>query len=319
MAFYENKIGFHETHVLGDEEEADQNRLLLNCKKNPGHGVFTPVESFSLYDLPRNYRDNDLLDLIKAAADMTVRVDVKKTSPDRPQFWPGTYGPYPFYTMRGKTHLRMGSGRVKWVYKHTDVNSIRVKDEDIKCLCVKCQHKPSNVVWELIVDTATHVVFDDVEARHTTLRLFYDSDDDSSQIILDSPQAFIVNVERDWCSLRYVTCAKELGEKLYQIKENLVNVWSKVYYKYRLSREDDRLAFIVSHPHGCPKQISFGQWIQKRRVGDNFVQFTYTVATCPGSSGATVYCLGFRRWSYLLIHSGATLYGLNFSGNGYVK
>ncbi|XP_055866371.1 uncharacterized protein LOC106061161 [Biomphalaria glabrata] len=315
-------IGKHETQE-SEGGEADLHKHLVGCKKNPGHRQFIPVDTFNLKHLPEGLQDNDLYEYIKVIADLTVRVDVRMSSPDRPKFYSKTTQPYPFSNMSERRNLRTGSGRVWYVNMFQDGvwQDGRIGPTDYtKCWCRKCEgsNSPSNVWWEFDVNTATHVVFDAIEANHTTLRLFYDRHD-SQVVSVDKVSVGYVNIDYDWCVLNCVTCDKTLGNKLIEMFKHFENVWEKVWDKYSASSPSHKLTFIVSHPHGCSKQVSVGQWKDRLEVGSRY-KFTYTTCTCPGSSGAHVHCLGYRdlwTWSEL-VHSGSIKPGLNFSGVGYV-
>ncbi|KAI8779690.1 hypothetical protein BgiBS90_018884, partial [Biomphalaria glabrata] len=315
-------IDGHETQE-SEGGEADLHKYRRDCKKNPGHNQFIPVDTFKLKHLPVGLKDKDLFKLIKAIADLTVRVDVKMTSPHRPKFWPKTTQPYPFYNMSERRNLRTGSGRVWRVNKFQDgvlKDGRYGRTAYTKCWCRKCEvlDSASNVWWEFIVNTATHVAFDDIEANHTTLRLFYDRDD-SPVVSVDKVSAVDVNIEYDRCRLNCVTCDKTLGNKLMEMFKHFENVWWKVYNKYSDSRFQNKLTFMVSHPHGCSKQVSVGQWKGRLEV-DNNSQFTYTTCTCPGSGGAHVHCLGYKDWTLsYLVHSGSLKSGLNYSAAGFVQ
>ncbi|XP_055866813.1 uncharacterized protein LOC106062540 [Biomphalaria glabrata] len=246
------------------------------------------------------------------------------TSPHRPKFWPKTTEPYPFYNMSERRNLRTGSGSAWRVFKIQDgvrQNGGDRRTDYTKCWCKKCEvsDSPSNVWWEFDVNTATHVVFDDCEANHTTLRLFYDRDG-SPVVNVDKVSVIDVNIEHDWCWLKSVTCNKSLGNKLMEMCKHHESVWMKVLDKYFDSRSKHKLNFIVSHPHGCSKQVSIGQWKDRLEV-DGRSKFTYTTCTCSGSSGAYVYCLGYFNyltWSDL-VHSGSFKSGLNYSGVSLVQ
>ncbi|XP_055894800.1 uncharacterized protein LOC106073507 isoform X2 [Biomphalaria glabrata] len=318
-------IGDHETQE-SEGEEADLHKYLVGCRKNPGHSQFIPVDTFTLKHLPEGLQDNDLYDYIKAIADLTVRVSVTKSSPYRPKFWPETTQPYPFYNMRERRNLRTGSGCVRFVTKFQD--GVR-QNGDIgytaykKCWCRKCKDtgSASNVWWEFNVDTATHVIFDDIEANHTTLRLFYDNDYTRLGKNVDKASVVLLNIRYDLCKLKCVTCDTELGNKMMEMFKHYQNVWRKICEKYKESRDTHKLNFIVSHPHGCSKQVSVGQWKDKYKIGDGRFKFTYTTCTCPGSSGANVLCLGYNGMSYVsnLVHSGSLKCKLNYSGTGFVN
>ena len=166
----------------------------------------------------------------------------------------------------------------------------------------------------ICVDTAAHVVFDDIEARHTSCRLFFD-DQDSPLVTLDKVSVVGVNIERDSCVLKYETCDVTLGDKLYKMAAHWDDLCNKVNKKYKMRRFTDKLNFIVSHPHGCPKQVSVGQWVDNIKVSQynkdiDYTKLTYTTSTCPGSSGASVHCPGLAVDH---VHNGALESGLNYS------
>ncbi|XP_059162158.1 uncharacterized protein LOC131945156 [Physella acuta] len=161
--------GNHEAEICYGGE-ADLHKHCADCKKNPGHVNFIPVNDFNLDHLPSRYRDVIMLELIKTLSALTVLIKVKYTSLERPKSVPCFSGQYPFYNTRGSDVLRTGTGRVCEVYKYTR--------NDIwgTCPCGKCQHSdtPSKVWGEVCILTATHVVFDDSEARQTSCILGFD-------------------------------------------------------------------------------------------------------------------------------------------------
>ncbi|XP_013086381.2 uncharacterized protein LOC106070937 isoform X1 [Biomphalaria glabrata] len=305
-------LGEHETQVLEDSEaDLDLHKHYAGCTKNPGHEQFIPVDKFTIQHLPEDRRDEDLVQLIKNTADLTVRVDVKVTSSCRPQYWPNKTRPYPFHKGK-KTNLRLGSGII-W-------NVHMVQDETAACWCKQCQqsNSPKHVWWEFYVDTATHVVFDDEEAKHTSLTLFYDREG-SPEVTVDTVRVDKVDIEYDVCMLKGVTCNRRLGRKLVHIGKDFSESWQKVCDEYKTSRDDHKLVYIVSHPHGCHKQVSIGRWrkkyVTKDKDGNDLYQFTYTTCTCPGSSGANVQCVGYSVDWPDLVHGGCLRSGLNYSGN----
>ncbi|XP_055895249.1 uncharacterized protein LOC106074118 [Biomphalaria glabrata] len=317
-------VGDHETQE-SEGGEAELHKYLAGCKKNPGHRQFIPIDKFTLKHLPEDLQDKDLYEYTKVIADLTVRVDVKITSSERPKFWPYPYlttQPYPFYNMRGRRHFKTGSGKMCYVNKFQSgemINKDFAESKYTKCWCRKCQDSDTatNVWWEFYAHTATQLIFDDIEASHTTLRLFYDRDD-SPVVSVAKVSVVDVNTQEDWCKLNCVTCDKNIGNKLMDIWKRYENVWRKVYNKYFYSRDQHKFTFIVSHPHGCSKQISVGQWMDKQMIGFS-TRFTYTTCTCPGSSGAHVQCVGYNEgWCYHLVHSGSFKSGLNHSGHDWL-
>ncbi|XP_059160781.1 uncharacterized protein LOC131944257 [Physella acuta] len=313
-------MGTHEVlECLEGQSEIDLQRGYKSCKKNPDHKGFIPANKFSIEDLPDGYQKQDIYDLVKTQIDITVRIAVNFTSPDRPAFLPGTKNPYPCYKTRGQKALHIGTGRV-W-------RDLRSKFPD-RCPCPECEQPgtPRKDLWRFAVLTAKHVVFDLSEARQTSCRLWFDED--------KSPKVFLYgwdvdggNPQEDWCRLYCVTHDVKVAEKLDMMREKFDELCQRIRearfnhsYKDKEKELVDKLTIIVSHPHGCPKQVSIGTWVDKEiDEAVTFLEsvatyrFTYTTCTCPASSGAFVYRLGNHLLSQH-VHSGSRSKELNFSG-----
>ncbi|XP_059168781.1 uncharacterized protein LOC131950579 [Physella acuta] len=277
--------GYHEAEICYGGE-ADLHKHYTGCKKNPGHVNFIPVNDFNLNHLPLRYQDDLMLDVIKALSGVTVMIKVKYTSPERPKYDSSFNSQYPFYNIRGSDMLRTGTGRVWYV----DKNLLT----DRACPCGRCQHSdtPSKVWGKVEVLTARHVVFDDSEARQTEC-IFSFNDTKRHGVSLDGlcVDSISTDIVKDNCVITCATCDLELLDELEK------NYWRfrTLHYKmmkgekYPLFENTDRLTIIVSHPHGCPQQVSVGQWTHKHERGRFWRRYVYTTCTCPGTSGAYVY------------------------------
>ncbi|XP_059168770.1 uncharacterized protein LOC131950568 [Physella acuta] len=291
--------------------EADLHKHVTGCKKNPGHEGFIPLKDFNASCLRSHYHDDDLMsETIKTLAALTVQVKTKFTSLKRPEFYPGTQVPYPCYKDRGSYVMRLGTGRVESVSKYTE------SDESGTCRCAKCQVSatPSKAWGKVEVMTARHVVFDASEARQTRCVVGFD-DNKSPGVSLDGWEVRRANIEGDWCKFTCVSCDLEMVNKLDKMWRRFKDLCREVKDKYRRFVDVDKLTVIVSHPHGCPKQVSVGQWTHKHERGD-WIRYWYTTCTCPGSSGASVYMLGYGGLPYSKPHSGSNSKG-NYSGEYY--
>ncbi|XP_059162169.1 uncharacterized protein LOC131945167 [Physella acuta] len=69
---------------LEGQREVDLHTHHASCTKNPGHQEFVPVNQIIAEHFSPGNHYNDVYDLTKALADLTVRIAVKLTSPDRP-------------------------------------------------------------------------------------------------------------------------------------------------------------------------------------------------------------------------------------------
>jgi hypothetical protein len=109
-----------------------------------------------------------------------------------------------------------------------------------------------------------------------------------------------------------------LAERLKKMVKHRDELDKGVYYKHfplehekknisspnKVSDALDNLVIIVSHPHGCSKQISVGKYIHTDHID---LSLQYTTATCPGSSGAPVIVLmdgGYSYWFNNFVHCG---------------
>lgn len=223
------------------------------------------------------------------------------TSPERPKVWPGTKIPYFLYAMRGSRHLRTGSGRVSNVFHHIDST----------CPCQNCfsSNDWNSEWWEVEVLTAANLVFDNVEASHTTVRLFYDKEDSPDVTLCGDARVGWININKDTCLLKFVTCDDKLGGKIQEALKHYESVEKLLYENYRdIYSGDRRFMWIVSHPHGGSKQISLGTWKYNYSVASEY-KLIYTTCTCPGSSGAPIKGVRYR----LNVHSGCLKSGLNYS------
>ncbi|KAH9487936.1 hypothetical protein Btru_067275 [Bulinus truncatus] len=311
--------GVDETLVV-ESEEADLHKHFQHCPKNPGHTEFIPFEHFTQDKLPSNYQEENLFEFINNLAAVTVKLEVKMTSTDRPQFWPNSKYPFPNYSLRGKPNMRVGTGRV-W---RVSPQFHRPEESGVSnyCTCMKCKSwgNPSEVWWLIQIMTARHVVFDETEAVKTKCLLFYDRNNSKPTVLYgDAVSNENINIEEDCCYLSCKTCDMDLADMMEHRIYRIESLMLELHRKYSSLRNDGRRVIIVSHPHGCPKQISIGRWIQNYRVTDYIWKYSYTTSTCPGSSGATVYILGYQdKWMHH-VHCGqlhSSNGEVNYSGAG---
>ncbi|BFZ23090.1 hypothetical protein BsWGS_26129 [Bradybaena similaris] len=281
-------------------EEADLHRHYDCCVKNPGHKNFIPVEKFRLEDLPEDYRDNDVVDYIRAVSDLTVHVTVQYVSDKRPASEAGNGRPYPGYNGRQRTTV--GTGCVHEV----TISSI---NQPRDCQCKECRNSctPSQNFACFSIRTAAHVVFDDSEAEHTTCLLFFDRGNTpqtcSSVVTLTGMTHVASFVKDDTCVMYHYTHDLELAQRIdktlkhmQRLREAIRNKMPQICaFKHDLDFTDRQpLLFIVSHPHGCSKQVSLGRWKMAQMFYNKISAFIYSTATCPGSSGAFVCMLQER-------------------------
>ncbi|KAK0067950.1 hypothetical protein Bpfe_002791 [Biomphalaria pfeifferi] len=305
-------LGTHEAEVSYGGE-ADLLKNFKTCKKNPQHKNFIPAGEFQKAHLPERYHDDDIFDLTNTLIDLTVRVISKFTCKERPKYFPDTTVPYPFFNNIGEKHLwRTGTGRI-W-----DVRKMSQEDA-VDCPCSRCQAslEPVREWGQVNVITATHVIFNVDEARESFCRIDYNTDN-GSYIEIEGWGRDGSDIIEDRYLLTCVTHNIILLDRLRKLVDHYNDICYKVYKKYLPTKEQDRLTIVVSHPHGCGKRVSFGDWKERFFVGNGTTKYSYSSATCPGSSGAPIYMLGRSgwRWMYYHVHSSANE-SVNISGLGW--
>ncbi|GFO14414.1 hypothetical protein PoB_004091900 [Plakobranchus ocellatus] len=124
--------GNHECEVWACSETFDHRQELNGeegsrewekCEKNPGHTGFISAPDFSLLHLPEEYRTREILELVQAQADLTVRLRVGYTSANRPDG-------YPFSNFRGRYIPHTGTGVVTTVCHEQWGNSSDSSEDD---------------------------------------------------------------------------------------------------------------------------------------------------------------------------------------------
>ncbi|KAH9495354.1 hypothetical protein Btru_017540 [Bulinus truncatus] len=291
------------------ESEICQEDLYVKCNKNPGHLKFISPRDLTLDHFPKSYRDDRVLDLIKALANLTVLISVNVTSISRPSFYPDTSMPYPYYEVRGQHKMRFGSGQVWRIQRATKV----VKTAKTSGL----RPRRRKVAYGIItVVTTAHLIFNDEEGKAAVCRLDYNSDDGSFSDAFTTIQGDGVrgsNVKRDRCVLRCVTYDMDLVDELKTRWLAYKRLCREVNAKHGDRRDKKKLTITVSHPHGLSKKITVGRWTHRFRTEDaeNLTAYTYTASTCPGSSGAPVCTFGGGGmwWLSTHLHMGATELG----------
>ena len=197
---------------------------------------------------------------------------------------------------------RMGTGFISHVFKPVS---------EKPCPCDKCNGEITRKFWRFRVRTAAHVVYNTEEAKSTRVDLFYDDDSckfDGRMVTLTGLEVERISHDRDVCYMECVTHDDALGERIESLMPSLHSLDQDLLSLDFLPPFDEgrHPTLIVSHPHGQPKKITWGQW----RVG-GFCRVEYNAPTCPGSAGATVFRFyrdtRNRRFVLLspLVHSGS--------------
>lgn len=255
--------------------------------------------------MPDNFRTQSWVKLLKLKAVDVVRLTVSQTSDARPDE----------LGFRGTTTVRFGTGTA-FVHKMD-------KTELCDCGAGTPGHRRSGI---FLVMTASHVVFDDIEAKATAVDFFYDSTDISTIVRAWGVRVVSVDVERNRSIVECRTHDLGLCQRLKDAQKERNELIQKDLEPVVGSSQ---MAVLISHPHGLCKQVSFGRMKDKQLVGEvktkDGIQLadcliTYDTPTCPGSGGGPVNVLGGGTVSFAFApHCASKGNGENMSGLGWVR
>ncbi|KAI8780080.1 hypothetical protein BgiBS90_019274 [Biomphalaria glabrata] len=302
------RYGTHETAEHKRDDRVTRMEKEKGCSKP--HKNQIQIRDFSVGHFPEGYQEQDLFELVKLIAGLTVLIEVQFCSEKRLDYWQKTRTKYPGSEWKGKKTNLTGSGRIADIFQ--DKNGPKF------CTCSKC--KEDNVqreLWTIVVITATHVVFDDSEANSSSCCLFYDTDD-GNYIQINCTKCRWAHDSGDLCFLEGFTCDRELFNNIDNKIKQFNVLWKTIHDRYALDERKEkmerkyyykRLVVVVSHPHGGPKKISLGrldEQLKNKLKNDTGYQLFYDSPTCEGSSGAPVYLYGQDWFKVEYVHSGTT-------------
>ncbi|XP_059177420.1 uncharacterized protein LOC131956833 isoform X2 [Physella acuta] len=259
--------------VVLEKDENWQNNM-MKCKKKDNHGQFVDMGNKNTIEddirkntMPGFIMTGDIFRTILLIASLTCRVVVPLDNRSN----------------------RFGTGFVE-----------KIRRRRGSCPCPECKTENPRTEFAVFkVTTVLHVVPEQSQAENSVFELFCDDESEQGIKKLYGRRLADTDKERgnnDWCFVECVTHDVELISKLEQTIKEFNDLQKKLYQQYKNNKEK-QLVVIVSHPHGGPKRISFGQTVEKKSLKDvrenqNWCNYSYNTATCPGSSGAYVFILG---------------------------
>lgn len=214
--------------------------------------IWITLEDFNLGHLPELYRDSDVLDFIQAQAALTVKMSVSTISEDRP----GSMG----------RNNSTGSGLVTEVVRFTE-------NDSTQCRCKECEHSSSpQKIWaQITVETTPGVVYNQEEADHCTCKFFYDESNCTTELSFSAMRMYTFFLDLEPCKrlLVYATHNMNLIQKTESLLRHKMNLYKKIQCKFITTTGsilhvpgsidlNNRLAVIVSHPHGRGKYVTVG-------------------------------------------------------------
>lgn len=171
--------------------------------------------------------------------------------------------------------------------------------------CSESSEKTMKKQWEICVRTARHVVFNNEEAKITKIDFFFDAENCDRDGRMKSVWGVRVAKcfpNRDCCFMLCTTSDEDLVQRIQRATLIVDNARKSATYSLRNQHGEGRgPMLIISHPHGQSKKITVGKLRE-----DTPYHMTYSIPTCPGSSGAPVCSLNLSMFHmrFPSVHSG---------------
>ncbi|KAK6987141.1 Baculoviral IAP repeat-containing protein 7-B [Biomphalaria glabrata] len=286
-----------------------QNTLKPNCEKNPGHFAYFLIPSLRLDHLPRRMRCDGLLRALQLMSDLTVKVVTACTSKLRPRDDVAITNPQ---------KARLGTGFVIEQPCLIDSGAQRLNKSTLKFWKQLMSQRSHKNVGAVYVQTSRHVIFDDEEAQKTEVQFFSGSSSDEAKVTLVGKRLLSSPTPGDGQCLLVCECPD-----LVFIQR--LNLLQKEFFKaveelpLKVKKGMLKTMFIVHHPHGGPKVLSFGDHVKVKYIyntGESkhptLTKLTpndhvssdvalyrkallYVADTCSGSSGAPVLMMSAKK------------------------
>ncbi|CAG5120756.1 unnamed protein product [Candidula unifasciata] len=295
-----------------------------DCTKNPGHRSFVSIPHFDVNHLPPAYHDEDIVECVRALSDLTAQINVLHQNKVTHKMCPRM--PATLLTPDAKTVITtVATGLVHKVHKYP--NGKMMVDQSCPCKDCKTSPTPQTQFAKIILQTTAHVVPENCDNEEIRSHLFFDKgrspDDDWGVVTLTNVVSVESSMDNERWEITYVTHDVHLAERLGKTLTEWQNLRGALMTKYLTTQHskarslplsgyipdnEQPLVIIVSHPHGCSKHVSVGHCVQRDELGNGLTRYSYSAATCPGSSGARVMIVGKAWWWWCSdhIHGGNT-------------
>ncbi|KAI8780009.1 hypothetical protein BgiBS90_019203, partial [Biomphalaria glabrata] len=200
---------------------------------------------------------------------LMTTVKVESVSNRRPEKWPGTNIPYPYFqkdSYDGESSLRVGVGRIVSV-KFIEGNNNQI-------LLTKHEFESQNgreiTKWvEIDIHTSRHVVFDDQEAKGATVSLMLDSPE-IQRVKLEGQRVSKSNMGENWILLTCVSCDIDLFNILRQKVEKYNYAWSRINERFKLFNTKNNEGYFLSVSENTFRKAKFTQ------LSDLFMKDTFS-------------------------------------------
>ncbi|CAL1539059.1 unnamed protein product [Lymnaea stagnalis] len=304
-------VDLFDCECAGTEGLTKSNIHQTECKKNPGHFAYFPLSRLTSEQIPSKTRDPRTITFLKSCGDLTVRIVVHFTSGKRPR--------EDFLRTSKLGNSRFGTGFVKFIASDEETSTTsseletsfhkRFRTSVTKLIAAR---KKTQAVT-ILIESTRHLVYNDEEVSKTVVEFFYDTPDRRSVVKLATQSIWFNTTHGDSSILLECKCSDmNLVRRLRQSQNTMLEMADTVPVRTKASMT--KKFFIIHHPHGGEKVLSYGDSVMVKYVLNQdtssgqpkFIKlerqqtapsdlsnhskvYLYAADTCMGSSGAPIF------------------------------
>ncbi|KAK6195281.1 hypothetical protein SNE40_000745 [Patella caerulea] len=322
-------------------EEAIRCGTEQSCTKNPGHGLFINVSCLAMTDIPEQIRNAKVLDFIKLVGKRTVHIELFQHNNLGDhcgtgfviKFWKQFYLCTNHHVINSSHKIK--SCKIRFRYDRKDMEGI-LETKWTALVSEDTNQDISISTFEMtteIEEFLSGLEICEVSDFIAKTELFYkDKTFNFDAFLIKANDRYLFELFDYNGELGDIDCLKahcqvtfSQGEKkTFEAKLSQTNnkkyikcphyILIPSYIQSVFNRYEQLVAydesrpipcFVVSHPHGKEKRVSFGNFRPHSEVTlEGKPIICHTAPTCQGSSGAAVFPIGVRELQFrCLIHS----------------
>ncbi|XP_055888650.1 uncharacterized protein LOC106078794 isoform X1 [Biomphalaria glabrata] len=302
LHFDDSSLFVPEIEVTSSKNSTPED-IRSECKKNPGHFAYFPITKLRLEQIPSHTRDAEALRFFQLFGQLVVRVVQTPKRKDGHR--------------NDKTTERSGTGCLSLsddIAESQDWQSNRLGK-----LGKYMTHLVKRNRWLLFIITSKHLVKNDEDAVSSRAEFFYDEPSKSGLKSVKGLSVRNSDIIGDNSTLLICeTSDVAFVQKITKAKQEVLDIASRL--PRRVKKSMTKKLYIISHPHGKEKVLSYGdsvsvmfalrskvkcgiQVIEPFRIRINEIgresrlnirkAYHYAIDTCDGCSGAPV--IGFKK------------------------
>lgn len=230
---------------VAEERHSEVPISRVECDKNPGHFGYFPVRGICLEQIPSQTRHDDLLRLLTRLATLTVKIRVspKSSRHARPKVGTGCVSMSLIHNVPQLLSNEIPSGK-----HHKTMLSFLSKNKET-----------------IYIETNLNLVVDNADAVNSLVEFSHNGLSSSGVKVIKGQSVFPSPIPGDQrCILVCKTSDRSLTQLVNRARDDVTELADKL--PRRVKEAMCRKLFLIHHPHGAEKVVSYGDFVVVKYV-----------------------------------------------------